>query len=59
MTIWETIYNFYPFLFDLVFLNRLILDAKADPLVCVDLVFWRELNKCLFLSLSLKYLFLK
>ena len=41
---------------NLVFLTCSILSAKSDPLVCVDLVFWKELNKC-FLYFFLKSLF--
>ena len=31
-----------------VFLTYSILSAKTDPLVCVDLVVWKELNNCFF-----------
>ena len=41
---------------NLVFLPSSILSAKIDPLVCVDLVFWTELNKS-FLCFFLKSLF--
>ena len=40
----------------LLFLNCSILSAKTDSLVCIDLVFWKELNKC-FLYFFLKTLF--
>ena len=40
----------------LVFLTCSILSAKADPIVCVEKVFWMELNKC-FLFFFLKSLF--
>ena len=40
----------------LVFLTCSILSANTDPLVCVDIVFWNELNKC-FLYFFLKSLF--
>ena len=40
----------------LVFLTCSILSAKTEPLVCVDLVLWMELNKC-FLYFFLKSLF--
>ena len=37
---------------NLAFLTFSILSAKTDPLVCIDLVFWKELNKsfCTFSS---------
>ena len=38
---------------NLVFLTCSILSANTDPQVCVDLVFWKELNICLL------YFFLK
>ena len=41
---------------NLVFLTCSILSANTDPLVCVDLVFWKGLNKC-FLNFFLKSLF--
>ena len=41
---------------NLVFLTRSTLSANTYPLVCVDLVFWKELNKC-FLYFLLKSLF--
>ena len=41
---------------NLVFLTFSIPSANTDPLVCVDLVFWKELHQC-FLYLFLKSLF--
>ena len=40
----------------LVFLNCSILSPNTDPLICVDLVVWKELNKC-FLYFFLKSFF--
>ena len=41
---------------NLVFLFCSILSADTDPIACVDLVFWMELNKC-FLYFFLNSLF--
>ena len=41
---------------NLVFLTFSILSASTDPPVCVDLLFWKELNKC-FLNFFRKSLF--
>ena len=48
MTIKKTIYIFISSNSSLVFLTFSNLSAKIDPLVCVDLVFWKELKKCFF-----------
>ena len=40
-----------------VFLTCSILSAKTDPLLCVDLVFWRELNKCFLYFLLESFFF--
>ena len=42
---------------DLVFLAFLLLSAKTYPLVCVDFVFWKELNKCFWYFLLMSLLF--
>ena len=47
---------FISFNSNLVFLTCSILSAKTDQLVCVDLVFWKQLNKY-FLNFFLKSLF--
>ena len=41
----------------LVFSASSILSAKTDPLVCIDLVFWKGLNKCFFLIFPQESLF--
>ena len=56
MTIKKTIYNFISSNSNIVFLTFSILFANTEPLVCVVLVFWKELKKC-FLYLFLKSLF--
>ena len=42
---------------NLVVLTCSILSAKSDPLFCVNLIFWKEINKC-FLYFFFKTLFL-
>ena len=46
MTIKKTIYNCYKFHSNLFFLAFSILSADTEPLVCVDLFFWRAHIKC-------------
>ena len=46
MTIWKTIYNFCQFYLKFILYNLINSLSITDPKVCVDLVFWEELNKC-------------
>ena len=42
---------------NLAFLTCSILSANTDPKVCVDLVFWKELNYCFFVLFPQESLF--
>ena len=45
MTNYKITYISYRFQLEFIFLLPSILSAKVDPLVCVDLVFCKQLNK--------------